>query len=337
MMARAVELARRGLGQTSPNPAVGAVIARGDRLIAEGWHRKAGAPHAEVEAIRAAREPLTGATLYVTLEPCSTRGKTPPCTDAILEARFARVVYGAPDPTEANGGRARQQLEAAGVEVLAGMLEEACTDLNRAWNHWVRTGRPYVIAKWAMTLDGQIGTPPDRSHAISGPESHADLMRLRREVDAILVGAGTVRADNPRLTIRGLECRQQPLRIVLSNSGELPQDAHLFRDAFAGRTRVFAHQSLHAVLSSLGEEGVVSVLIEGGSEIHGAALEARIPHEIVVYLAPTMLGGPIPAIGGLGAPGNDQASRLDKLECIQLGQDLRLTGRVRYAPVPRGA
>ena len=203
-MCEAIREAQKGAGRTHPNPAVGAVIVARGRIVSRGWHRGAGHLHAEVEAMRKAKQgAVRGATIYVTLEPCSTQGRTPPCTESILEAGFSRVVYGATDPNPKHAGRAKQILSGAGLEVSSGVLASRCSELNTAWNKWIATGMPYVIAKAAMTLDGRINSPPE-SRWISSEASRRDVMKLRSRVQAILVGGETIRADDPQLTVRGI-------------------------------------------------------------------------------------------------------------------------------------
>jgi len=331
MMERALALAEKGLGRASPNPAVGAVLALGDAILSEGYHQKAGGPHAEVEALRVAQLPIPPeATLYVTLEPCSTDGRTPPCTSAILDAGIRRVVFGSTDPTAANSNRARSILEPAGVEVVSGILEDECNHLNRAWNKWILTGRPYIFAKYAMTLDGRISTPSGRSRKISSPESHQNAMELRSQMDAILVGAETVRRDNPQLTLRPEPDRPQPHRIVVTRSGNLPTDAALLNDEHKDRTQIYKDRPLEEVMADLGKQGINSVLIEGGGTLLGEAFDLRIIDEIVAYLCPTILAGPTPAIGGVGIPGNDQRATLTRPRTVQVGPDLRIQGKVNY-------
>jgi diaminohydroxyphosphoribosylaminopyrimidine deaminase/5-amino-6-(5-phosphoribosylamino)uracil reductase len=220
LMRAALREAERGLGLTSPNPTVGAVIVRSGRIIARGWHHQAGQPHAEIEALSALRNPrqAKGATLYVTLEPCSTHGRTPPCVEAILRAGLARVVVGATDPNPRHAGRGIELLRAAGVETVTGVLEAECVALNEGFNKWIVTGMPWVIAKAGLSLDGRLTRPPGEGQWLTSPESRADAMRLRARVDAILIGANTLRADNPRLTLRALDgfeagrlCRGTPI------------------------------------------------------------------------------------------------------------------------------
>ncbi len=325
-MRAAIAEARKGLGRTHPNPVVGAVITRGVRIVSRGWHRGAGHPHAEVEALRALKGSPRGGTLFVTLEPCSTQGRTPPCTDAIINARFARVVYGATDPNPRHAGRAESILRAAGIEVVTGVLAESCADLNRAWATWMASGRPHVIAKAALSLDGCISSHPE-SRWISSPASRRDAMKLRASVHAILIGGGTLRADDPKLTVRGVPGANQPLRVVWSPSGEVPANALMFHDG-GPPPLILAEGSLRGALKSLGARGISSVLIEGGGRTLGAARDAGAIDEVVLYLAPTLIGGPVPAFGGTGTPSNDLATGLTDVTWAKVGPDVRLTARV---------
>lgn len=326
-MREALKEARKGLGKTLPNPAVGAVIVKNGRIVARGWHHAAGCPHAEIEALRGLKGPARGATIYVTLEPCSTQGRTPPCTGAILAAGLGRVVYGATDPNPKHAGRAKVLLERAGIRVTSGVLAKACDELNVEWNTWIATGRPYVIAKAGMTLDGRINSPPE-SRWITSPASRRDAMNLRRRVQAILVGGGTVRDDNPKLTIRGGQVKQQPLRVVWTKSGKLPAKAHLFTDEHKDRTVVLKGMSLRAALRELGRRGVVSVLIEGGARVLGEAFDRELVDEVCFYMAPMISGGPTPTVGGLGVKDNASAWRLTDQRFERIGSDVRLTGRI---------
>ncbi len=325
-MREALAEAKKGLGFTHPNPAVGAVIVKANRIVARGWHRAAGGPHAEIAAIRNAAR-TRGTTLYVTLEPCSTQGRTPPCTEAIIRAGFSRVVYGATDPNPRHAGRAGHLLEKAGIAVTAGMLSGECAALNAGWNKWIATGRPYVIAKAGMSLDGRINSPPEHRW-ITCAASRRDAMKLRARAQAILVGAETVRADDPQLTIRGARRREQPLRVVWTRSGKLPLTAKLFTDEFRDRTLVFHNQSLRSILAELGKRGVASVLIEGGARVLGEAFDRRLVDEVNFYLAPLLIGGPVPVTGGRGAGSMDQAIPLENTTFTRIGPDVKLSGRV---------
>jgi diaminohydroxyphosphoribosylaminopyrimidine deaminase / 5-amino-6-(5-phosphoribosylamino)uracil reductase len=335
-MRAALREARRGVGQTSPNPAVGAVIVRAGRIVARGWHRRAGLAHAEVEALAALknRAQARGATLYVTLEPCSTRGRTPPCTDAILAAGFARVVAGAVDPNPRHAGRGLDILRRAGIDVRAGVLDDECREMNRAWNKWIVSRAPWVIAKAGMSLDGRLTRPPGEGQWLTSEAARADAMRLRAQVDAILIGANTLRADNPRLTLRGLagfDGKPQPWRVVVSRGkNPLPENAHLFTDEHRERTLVFRGQSLRAVLAELGRRQVTSVLIEGGTRILGEAFDRRLVDEVCFYMAPLLCGGPHVAVGGRGVGASAEAVQIRDPRYERIGDDLRLSGQAIY-------
>jgi diaminohydroxyphosphoribosylaminopyrimidine deaminase/5-amino-6-(5-phosphoribosylamino)uracil reductase len=328
-MRAALREAARGVGHTSPNPAVGVVIVRGKRIVARGYHRRAGEPHAEIEAMRALSRPeqAHAATLYVTLEPCSTRGRTPPCVEAIVDAGFARVVVGAIDPNPRHAGRAIDFLRDAGIEVAEGVLREECEGLNRAFNRWIVTGRPWVIAKAALSLDGRLTRPPGESQWLTNKASRAEAMRLRARVDAIMIGAGTLRADNPHLTIRGVRGFEgkQPWRVVLTRTGKLPKDAHLLIDEHRDRTLVFRKRSWRAVLAELGRREITSVLIEGGGEILGEAFDRRLVDEVHFHLAPRTCGGP-DVIGGRGAGATAESIGIVAPRYERIGDDLHVSG-----------
>ena len=327
LMHAALREAAKGLGHTSPNPAVGAVIVRRGKIIARGWHRQAGKPHAEIEAIRALKKPALarGATLYVTLEPCSTHGRTPPCCDAIREAGFARVVVGAIDPNPKHAGRGVKILREAGIEVVTGVLEAECTKLNRAFNRWIVTRKPWVIAKAGLSLDGRLSRPPGEGQWLTSEASRAHAMKLRAQVDAILIGAGTLRADNPRLTVRDLEGASQPWRVILTRSGKLPKKAHVFTDADRARTLVIQGKPLRTVLRELGAMSIMSVLIEGGGEVLGEAFDRRLVDEVHFYFAPLLCGGPH-VIGGRGAGSTEESLRLHDVRYQKIGDDMHLSG-----------
>ncbi len=321
--------AAKGLGRTSPNPAVGAVIvSAAGKILACAHHRAAGQPHAEIEAMRLLKKPehARGATLYVTLEPCSTQGRTPPCVDEITRAGFRRVVIAAIDPNPKHGGRAVEILRKAGVEVRAGVLESECAEINRAFNKWIGTKIPWVIAKAGMSLDGRITRPPSEGRWITSAASRAHAMKLRAQVDAILIGAGTLRDDNPRLTVRGIPEARQPWRVVLSRSGDLPADAHLFTDEGRDRTLVFKDRPLGEVLRELGQRDITSVLIEGGSRILGAAFDQKLVDEVRFYLAPLFLGGPKVSVAGLGAGVAEDAVRIRTPRYEKIGGDICVSG-----------
>ncbi|QQY09279.1 MAG: bifunctional diaminohydroxyphosphoribosylaminopyrimidine deaminase/5-amino-6-(5-phosphoribosylamino)uracil reductase RibD [Candidatus Xiphinematobacter sp.] len=323
-MRRALAEATKGVGWTSPNPAVGAIIVRDGCLIARGFHRQAGGPHAEIEALQTLKSPgeAHGAELFVTLEPCSTAGRTPPCTDTITTVGFSRVIFGAFDPNPLHAGRAVRLLRSAGIQVTTGILEEECFLLNEGWNKWICTGTPLVIAKVAMSLDGYISSHP-RRRWITGAASRRDAMNLRSTVDAILVGGETIRTDNPRLTLRGVSPRPQPWRVVWTQKS-LPPYAKIFTDRYQNRTLIFQNSSLRETLYSLGTRNIRSVLIEGGGHLLGEALDQRVIDKFCLYYAPLFLGGKVPAFGGLGILSLAQALRLTRVQYTRIGDDIRL-------------
>lgn len=361
-MRRALALARRGYGRTSPNPMVGAVLVAGGRLLGEGWHRQAGRPHAEIEALSDARRrglDPTGATLYVTLEPCCTHGRTPPCTDAIRAARIGRVVVAATDPNPRHAGRGLKLLRADGIEVVVGVLGAVARELNEAFNHWIVHGTPFVTVKAAMSLDGKIATTARESRWITGPAARAIGMRLRRGADAILVGVNTVRADDPNLTLRGRapgRTERGLRRIILDSRARTPPDARLVTDASAAlttvvvtaraaRSRVAAlarrvrvveapaleagRIDLHWLMRALGEEGVTHLLVEGGGEVQGAFLAGRLAHRVAFFYGPLVLGGRTArkAVAGIGATAPGETLSLRRLRWRRAGEDLYLTAR----------
>jgi len=285
-MRRALALARRGVGRTSPNPAVGAVVVRGGRIIGAGWHRQAGKPHAEIEALRGVD--AKGATLYVTLEPCCTHGRTPPCTEAIIAAGLKRVVVAATDPNPNHAGRGLRLLRRAGIRVETGLLADQAAALNPAFNKWILTGLPLVIAKAALSLDGRMCTRTGDSKWITSDAARREAHRLRARVDAVIVGAGTVRADDPQLTLRHGVKGRQPLRVVV---GHCPSNAKVFTDAYRERTLAFATRNLRSVLKKLGCLGITSVLIEGGPTLLAAAFDAGLVDRVAFFYAPKVIAG----------------------------------------------
>ena len=330
-MRAALKEARRGLGETSPNPAVGAVLVVDQKIVARGHHRRAGTPHAEVECLRqfANRVPKK-ATLYVTLEPCSTSGRTGPCTNAILEAGVTKLVIGALDPNPRHAGRGLDLLTKAGLHVRTGVLAGECSKLNESFNKWIQTGRPFVIAKCGMSLDGRLTASPSEGRWLTSAASRRHAHRLRAQVDAILVGAETVRVDDPRLTVRGLRGARQPWRIVLSRSGSLPSRARIFTDRFAARTIIYGDVRLEVLLRELGAKEITSVLIEGGGEILGQALDQRLIDKVQLYVAPIFTGGPIVAFAGAGANSTREAPRLDRVRYEKIRQDISVSGYPIY-------
>ncbi|HET9690528.1 MAG TPA: bifunctional diaminohydroxyphosphoribosylaminopyrimidine deaminase/5-amino-6-(5-phosphoribosylamino)uracil reductase RibD [Acidimicrobiales bacterium] len=339
-MRRAVVLAARGLGATSPNPVVGCVVLdTGGRVTGEGWHQSAGGPHAEVAALAAAGAGARGGTAVVTLEPCAHTGRTPPCVDALLAAGVARVVYAVADPTaRAGGGAAR--LAAAGVEVVADVGAGGAEAVNEAWLTRARTGRPHVHWKFAATLDGRSAAPDGTSRWISSPDSRAEVHDLRRRVDAVMVGVGTVLADDPSLTARGpdgVPSGRQPLRVVVDSVGRTPSDAAV-RDAAAPTWVATAADvggdpagrvDLHRLLAVLADRGVVSVLLEGGPTLAGAMLAAGLVDRVTAYVAPALLGAGAAALGPAGVTTLADAFLLQVDATGVVGGDIRVTGRPR--------
>jgi diaminohydroxyphosphoribosylaminopyrimidine deaminase/5-amino-6-(5-phosphoribosylamino)uracil reductase len=325
-MRGALKEAKKAQGQTSPNPAVGAVLVVDNRIVAKGRHRGAGHDHAEVECLRnfAAAVPAR-ATLYVTLEPCSTVGRTAPCTNAILKSGVRHVVIGAVDVNPRHSGKGIVRLRAAGVKVREGVLAEECARLNEAFNKWIVSRQPFVIAKCGMSLDGRLTRPPGESRWITGPSARHHAHELRGRVDAILVGAETVRVDNPRLTVRGVRGARQPWRVVLTRSVNLPPRARLFSGQLAERTLIYKGKSLTSVLKDLGKRSVTSVLIEGGGEVLGQALDARLIDKVQIYLGPILTGGPVIAFPGRGARSTSNAVQLSDVSYRRIGENVCVT------------
>jgi diaminohydroxyphosphoribosylaminopyrimidine deaminase / 5-amino-6-(5-phosphoribosylamino)uracil reductase len=359
-MSLALRLARRGYGTTSPNPMVGAVLVRNGRELGRGYHHRAGLPHAEIEALRncawRGNNPR-GATVYVTLEPCSTQGRTPACTSALLEAGIRRVVAGATDPNPKHCGAGFALLRQAGLAVETGVLAEECAALNEAFNHWVTCGMPFVTVKAAMTLDGKIATASGQSKWITGEKARHYGMRLRRGSDAILVGVNTVLADNPSLTYRGAGEKAKTLRrIILDTHARTPLDSRVTSDTAAGLTTVVVGRSAPAkrvaalgkrvsvmraplqagrvnlkwLMRQLGNQGVSSLLVEGGGEVNASFLLGGLAQRIAFFYAPKILGGnqSLRAVGGEGATQLADTLDLTDLRWRQLGEDLLLTARV---------
>lgn len=360
-MRRAVELAARGLGSTSPNPVVGCVVLdRHGRTVGEGWHQRAGGPHAEVHALAEAGDDAVGGTAVVTLEPCAHTGRTGPCAQALLEAGIARVVYAVPDPTRAAAGGAAA-LAAAGVETSAGLLAGRAAEVNTAWLTATRRGTPHVTWKYAATLDGRSAAADGTSRWITSAESRADVHRLRARSDAVLVGSGTLRADDPHLAVRGVEGATQPLRVLLdteatvrpgarvldaagptlvavaedADTGHLPEGTEILRLP-RRNTPAPGGLDLRALLTALYARDVRSVLLEGGPTLAGAFLAAGAVDRVVGYLAPVFLGDGPPALTGTGITTIADALRLTVTDTTRLGPDLRVTA-VPTAPTPPAA
>jgi len=354
-MRLAIKEAARALGRTAPNPAVGAVIVKNGRVVAKGHHHAAGLPHAEIEALkelearswnlgkkqtgskkspqlptRNSQLPAAGCTLYVTLEPCSSHGRTPPCTDAIIAAGISRVVYGATDPDKRHRGRASRILKRKGIKVNEGLLSEECASLNARWNHRSVSGMPWVIAKAGMSLDGRIDSPSHRRW-ITSEASRREAMTLRASVEAILVGGGTVRADDPSLTIRGIKLPKghpQPWRVVWTRGGRIPKKSKLLTDAHRGRTIILSGMSLRSVIKELGKRGISSVLVEGGGHTLGEAFQGNLVDEVRFFIAPVIQGGRVPVLGDRPII----PTHLTEVGYKKIGSDLMISAKVKKSP-----
>jgi diaminohydroxyphosphoribosylaminopyrimidine deaminase/5-amino-6-(5-phosphoribosylamino)uracil reductase len=331
-MGMAIELAKRAGNSTRPNPRVGAVVVKGGRIVGAGYHRRAGLPHAEIEAIQQAGVRAKGATLFVTLEPCSTHGRTPPCTDRIVASGIREVIYGAGDVDPRNAGAAGRVLSQKKIRVVKGILREECEKLNEDYRHWTTKKEPWVILKLAMTLDGYLVVPGRRW--VTGEPARAEVQKLRSECDAILVGAETVRKDNPQLTVRKVfrhsaECRNldgvQPWRVVVTRSGKLPKGAHLLQDRQKERTLVYRKKKWSDVLKDLHRRGVSRLLVEGGAEVAGGLIQAGKVNEVVIYLAPILVGD-----RGKGLPQIEGWADWGWCEVVSscAGEDLCLRGKL---------
>lgn len=321
-MKRAIELAKQGSGWTAPNPLVGAVVVKNGRVIGEGYHRKYGELHAERNALAACSEDPAGATLYVTLEPCCHYGKTPPCTEIIIEKKIAKVVIGSRDPNPKVAGKGARILREHGIEVVEDYMREACDALNPVFFHYITTKTPYVVLKFAMTLDGKIATRTGASKWITGEAARNHVHQLRGRYAGILAGIGTVLEDDPMLNCR-IDGAHQPLRIILDSHLRIPMGSRLVRsakeypllivcnestrDREEGTSRIQkleeagakvwtlpeknGHPDLNVLMQRLGEEKIDSVLIEGGGTVNEAALKAHIVHHVYAYIAPKIFGG----------------------------------------------
>lgn len=362
-MMQALRLAAKGQGKTSPNPMVGAVVVSRDSIVGQGYHHAAGQPHAEALALRQAGRLARGATLYVTLEPCShLKKRTPPCVPAVIQSGVRRVVVAMPDPNPAVSGKGLAQLRRAGLSVTVGVARRDAETLNRAYSHWIVTRRPYVTLKAGMTLDGQIATAGGESRWITGLRSRQEVHRLRGAADAVIVGIGTVLKDNPTLTARrspGLTAlaATQPTRIVIDSTLRISPAADILTQQSRARTiiattkaasparrRALERQgievlvlpgpgkrvSLKRLLTVLGQRGMTSVMVEGGGELNAAFFKAKLVNHVQLYVAPTLLGGSASkgVIGGAGPRRLADAWKLTQVRTRILGNDLVVEGDV---------
>ena len=366
-MQAALALAARGAGRTAPNPMVGAVVVRDGKIVGSGYHRQAGGPHAEVFALEAAGKLAAGAALYVTLEPCNHFGRTPPCTERILAAGIRRVVVAMadPNPKVAGGGCAR--LRAAGLTVETGLCAQAAARLNEAWVKFVLTGRPFVVLKCAATMDGRIATRTGDSRWVTGPAARARVHRLRSEMDAIMVGIGTVLNDDPRLTARlpGGSGRD-PVRIVLDTHLRMPASARMLNLDSNAETLIVCGSGvdaarrhpleavgarlvpcavaaggldLAALMPVLGARGITSVLVEGGARVSASALAAQVVDKVMFFYAPKLLGGDdgVPMCRGSGPDLMASALSVHDLEVERVDQDVLLSGYLTVGGAHRDA
>ena len=360
-MERAIHLAERGRGWTNPNPLVGAVIVKNGRIIGEGWHARCGEPHAERNAIRSLKESAEGATLYVTLEPCCHYGRTPPCTEAILEQKISRVVIGSRDPNPQVAGKGVSVLRRAGIQVEEDFMREECSRLNPVFFHFMTERTPYVVMKYAMTADGKISTRTGASKWITGEAARQKVQELRWNSMGIMAGIGTVLADDPLLTVREAG-RRNPIRIICDSRLRLPLDSRICRTAreypvivacaakalkqdagCAERKRHLEAKgvrilpvpgpscqvNLRKLMELLGKENIDSILLEGGGTLNGAALQAGIVKEVKSFLAPKIFGGGGKSpVEGTGAAFPCQAAALEMTEISRIGPDLMISWEV---------
>lgn len=350
-MARALKLALKGWGLTSPNPMVGAVVVKGGRIIAEGFHERAGGPHAEAAALERAGGRARGATLYVTLEPCChLKKRTPPCTGAVIRSGVKKVVLAMPDPNPAVSGKGMEELRRAGIEVSAGVLEKQARLLNESYIKFISTGVPFVTLKTAMTLDGKIATSTGESKWITGPGARKLVHRIRSAVDAVLTAAGTVMADDPEMTAR-IKGGKNPARVVIDPELRSPLSSKIFRtppatfvvtrktlpDALLAAGVKAIHfegkLSMKWLLRGLGGMGITSVLIEGGASLNAHAFEEGVVDKVMFFYAPKIIGGreSCPSVAGIGAARLEDAWRLHGLSVKKVGEDILVTGYVNGA------
>ena len=357
-MREALALAAKGAGRTRPNPAVGAVIVKGGRVVAGGYHKKAGAPHAEVDALKGATpRVLKGATLYVTLEPCSHWGRTPPCIDSIIGSGIRLVVAGTRDPNPAVSGAGVRALRRAGIKVVTGVLSIECRAINDWYFKFMTKNTPFVTLKLASSLDGRVATRTGESRWITGTKARALVHSMRSESDAVMVGAGTVLADDPRLTVRPAGAGADPVRVVLDSTLRIPTEARVFRGLLGrgtGRLIIFATRrapkkrllaaskmgaevvvvagnkdgvSLPRVLKKLASMGIATLLIEGGPRLAASALNSSTVDRLALFYAPMLLGGDaMPAIGDLGIKELKRAPRIKAMKVRRVGSDILVEG-----------
>lgn len=354
-MRQALKLARKGYGLTSPNPMVGAVVVKDGKVVGKGYHHRAGEPHAEVNALRDAGQLASGTSLYVNLEPCCFQGRTPPCTEAIINANVSEVVCAIEDPNPQVSGKGLDTLRKAGLKARTGVLASEARKLNEVYLKYIRTGMPFVILKLASTLDGRIAAPDGSSRWISSAESRAYDHSLRNGVDAVMVGIGTLLKDDPRLTVRLVEKIKNPKRIVLDSRLRVPLEASVLRGDGATVIATLANVSeekrrlleergaeiwilkddsqgrvdIGEVTKEAGRRGITSIMIEGGSQIYASALRASVVDKLVLFLSPKILGDGVPSFSSLGLKGIEDALVLKDVEVERVGEDLLIQGCLR--------
>lgn len=354
-MQRALELAKKGVGHVNPNPLVGALIVKADKIIGEGYHQKFGEPHAEINAFASLQESATDATMYVTLEPCSHYGKTPPCVNAIIKNKLKRVVIASLDPNPLVAGRSITKLQTAGIQVETGILKAECDELNALFFHYITQKTPYVIMKYAMTTDGKVATHTGESRWITGATARQKVHEDRNRYSAIMVGVGTIIADDPMLNCR-IENSRDPIRIICDTTLRTPTTSRIIETAkqiptilLTAQTAKTKHQpyidkgcqiipiplnnnklDLQSAMQILAEQGIDSILLEGGATLNASALEAGIIQKVQTYIAPKLFGGataPTP-IAGLGVDHPDQAFILKNKKITTLGEDILIESEV---------
>ena len=356
-MLQAIQLAKQGEGWTNPNPMVGAVIVKNGRIIGKGYHKKCGELHAERNAIASLTESAEGATIYVTLEPCCHYGKTPPCTEAIIEQKIKRVVIGSRDTNPKVSGKGIKMLQEAGIEVIEDFMREECDRLNPVFFHYITTKTPYVVMKYAMTLDGKIATKTGASKWITGEAARAEVQHMRHRYMGIMAGIGTVIADDPMLNVR-VEGWKSPIRILCDSGLRIPLDGQIVKSAGKYRTIVAYADSknteakrkrlhemgvetiwcpdennqvdLKKLMKYLGEEGIDSILLEGGGTLNDSALRAGIVQEVQAFIAPKLFGGmnSKTPVEGIGVRFPSEAVKLKCTDICQIGEDIRITCQV---------
>jgi diaminohydroxyphosphoribosylaminopyrimidine deaminase / 5-amino-6-(5-phosphoribosylamino)uracil reductase len=349
-MQRALRLARKGMGRTAPNPMVGAVVVNGGEIVAEGYHRRAGLPHAERAALEQVGDRARGGTLYVNLEPCNHFGRTPPCTQIILEKGLRKVVFGMEDPNPGVKGGGASFMLSRGIEVVSGVLEEACRQLNEVFIHWITTGRPFVYLKAAISLDGRIATRTGDSKWISNDRSRRKVHELRNRVDGIVAGIGTILKDDPQLTVRlprgkiedprriiidprlrispQARLLEQPEKVIIAASEKGPEKKRQLLERQGVEVLILPDQdgrlSIRDLLTHLGQKGITSLLVEGGAEVYGSFLQEKQVNKLVLFIAPLLIGGRQAKgmIGGTGANLVTEAVRLQRMKVSRLAGDI---------------